>query len=209
MTPQHSDERYETPEGDACCASVEVAHFAGVQSVQQVFNALKFFADNMEIVISERLGHTTLREDYDAIENCAFNARILSRNDKGVRIENNVVGFAVCDEDSRFNQESCAVVAVDSVAQDALHPYVSSERVRRDISVAIVLTANERKIKKEGYSAAAPEEGLVVTMRRVSFLKLYRPELSMSKGTMQELQMGMSQWGDLMMKTMRDVLSAA
>ncbi|KAK1930859.1 hypothetical protein P3T76_013816 [Phytophthora citrophthora] len=197
MPPQHSDERLETPEGDTCCAHIEVAHFAGVESVQQVFNALKFFVDNMEIIVSERLGHITLREDYDAIENVAYNARIVSRNNKGIRIENNVVGFAtICGKDP------CAIVVIDSVDQDALHPYVSSERVRRDISVAIVLTASEN------CSTSCSRE-LIVTMRRVTFLKLYRPEFPVSKATLQELQMDAMQWNDLMMTTIRDVLSTA
>ncbi|KAL3660333.1 hypothetical protein V7S43_014487 [Phytophthora oleae] len=201
MPPQHSDERFETPEGDICCAHIEVAHFTGVKSVQQVFNALKFYVDNMEIIVSERLGHITLREDYDMIENVAYNARIVLRNNKGIRIENNVVGFATMCKKRR---EPCANIAIDSVDQDALHPYVSSERVRREISVAIVLTASERKIKTENCSRGRE---VIVTMRRVTFLKLYRPEFPVSKASLQELQMNVAQWNDLMMKTMRDVLS--
>ncbi|GMF31513.1 unnamed protein product [Phytophthora lilii] len=206
IIPQHSDERFETAEGDTCCAHVDVAHFVGVHSVGQVFNALKFYVDNMEIIVSERLGHITLREDYDEIENCAYNARLLSRNHRGILIEDNVVGFAsMCENgDCGFGYEPCAVVAIDSVDQDALHPYVASERVRRDISVAIVLTARPQ-IKKEFDSATEGGE-LIVTMRRVTFLKLYRPEFPVSKATLQELQMGVAQWDDLMMRSMRDAL---
>ncbi|GMF25800.1 unnamed protein product [Phytophthora fragariaefolia] len=192
--PQDSNERFETPEGDICCSRLEIVHFTGVKSIQQVFNALKIYVDNMEIIVSERLGHVALREDYDIIENFAYNARIVSQNNNGIRIENNVVGFASIND---INREPGAVVAIDSVNKDALHPYATRERVRREVSIAIVLTATN------------VDRVSVVTMRRAAFLKLHHPEFSVPSSALQGLQVDVAQWGNLMTQTMRDVLNAA
>ncbi|EGZ12139.1 hypothetical protein PHYSODRAFT_303904 [Phytophthora sojae] len=116
--------------------------------------------------------------------------------------------------DERFetgsSQEPRAVIAIDSVDQDALHPYIASERVRREISVAVLLTANDSNAKEdESYPSASSmseDGGLVVTMRRVTFLKLHNPEFPVSKAALQELQMDVALWSNLALKTMRDVL---
>ncbi|KAG3163139.1 hypothetical protein PI124_g6909 [Phytophthora idaei] len=57
----------------------------------------------MEISISERLGHITVRENYDMIEGAAYNARILSSDSNGITTESNTIVFAQLFEgDSRF-----------------------------------------------------------------------------------------------------------
>ncbi|RLN74396.1 hypothetical protein BBJ28_00013731 [Nothophytophthora sp. Chile5] len=217
---QCSDERFETPQGDLCCSHAVTVHFPGVNSIQQVFAALLFYVDNMEIIISERLGHITVRDDYDYIEGSGYNSRIISRDQNGIAVESSVVAFGGLFEKRKggFVHESCAVVAIDSVDKDELYPYVPSERVRRDISVAIVLTARRRKPKDPPESPREPssvrteapeaDDELVVTMRRVAFLKLYNPEFPVSKAALQELHGNIAQWGDVMLQSIRGVLDA-
>ncbi|RLN27316.1 hypothetical protein BBO99_00003580 [Phytophthora kernoviae] len=65
---QFSENKFETAGGHLCCIRYEAVQFPGVDSLQQVFNALWFFMTNMEIVISEKLGQITLRDDYDTAD---------------------------------------------------------------------------------------------------------------------------------------------
>jgi len=69
---------FETDNGDVCLLGSTVTRFPGVRSLRQVFDALWFYLTNMEISISELLGHITVREDHDMIEGSAYNSRILA-----------------------------------------------------------------------------------------------------------------------------------
>ncbi|KAE8881400.1 hypothetical protein PF005_g10348 [Phytophthora fragariae] len=81
---ENSNELFEDDNGDVISLGSTVVNFPGVRSLRQVFEALWFYLTNMEISISERLGHITVREDYDMIEGSAYNARITSSNTNGL-----------------------------------------------------------------------------------------------------------------------------
>eukprot|EP00644_Phytophthora_capsici_P015686 jgi/Phyca11/551930/estExt2_Genewise1Plus.C_PHYCAscaffold_440238 len=182
-----SNEKFETDEGDVCLLSSAVIHFPGVDSLEQVFQALCFYINNMEISISERLGHITVREDYDVIEGSAFNSRIISSDGNGVSMEANSVGFTqlFTGENPTFGGEPCGIAVSDSVDDDELYPYHSSER--------------------KGDSS---DEELVVTMRRTGFLKLHHPEFPVAPVVQQELEAGIAEWGNVMIKSIRETLYA-
>lgn len=122
---QDSNEQYETDEGDICFVGNTVVKFPGVQSLEQVFEALCFYLTNMEISISETLGHITVREDYDMVEGSAYNARIVSSDSNGISTESNTIVFMqlIREDDLRFGGEPCVVVASDCVDEDELYPY--------------------------------------------------------------------------------------
>ncbi|KAH7484942.1 uncharacterized protein KRP23_3996 [Phytophthora ramorum] len=205
---QDSSELQETDSGDIVSLNSSVIHFPGVKSLRQVFEALWFYLTNMEISISERLGNITVREDYDMIEGSAFNSRIMSSDSNGITTESNTIVFAQLFEegDPRFGGEPCALVASDCVDEDELYPYRTSQHVRKDISGGIVLTANRQK--KPITDEDAEEEELVVTMRRTGYLKIYRPEFPVSPFALQELEAGIADWGQVMIKAMREILYA-
>ncbi|KAG7377489.1 hypothetical protein PHYPSEUDO_011543 [Phytophthora pseudosyringae] len=71
--PQLSDERFETANGDTCCVIFQTIQLPGVKSPQQVYDALLFSVNNAEISISERLGHVTVRDDYEGVDGNIFN----------------------------------------------------------------------------------------------------------------------------------------
>ncbi|KAG3163136.1 hypothetical protein PI126_g5676 [Phytophthora idaei] len=197
---QESQETFETDEGDVCCTGNVVIHFPGVESLEQVFNALCFYLNNMEISISERLGHITIREDYDVIEGSACNSRIISSDSNGVSTESNTIVFTqlFAKGDPRFGGEPCAVVTSDCVDEDELYPYHGDERIRKDISGAIVLTASRQQDKTElaggTESIQIGSDGLVVVMRRSGMLKLHCPEFPLSPFAQQELEEGIADW---------------
>ncbi|RLN80034.1 hypothetical protein BBJ28_00008827 [Nothophytophthora sp. Chile5] len=217
---QQSRENFETEDGDFCSLGSSVVHFPGVRSLQQVFDAVCFYLSNMEISISERLGNITVREDYDVIEGSAYNARITSSDASGLTTETNVIGFTQLfgEDDPRFGGEPCAIVASDCVDEDELYPYRPSEHVRKDISGAVVLTASRRKKQhtekgravntdsKGGSDGGEDDDELVVTMQRAGFLKLHCPQFPVSPFASQELEAGISLWGDVMFKTVRGIV---
>lgn len=209
---QLSDERFESPQGDLCCVRFETVHFRGVESLEQVYNALIFYLTNMEISISERLGHITVRDDYDSIEGTAYNSRIASTEDCGVTTEMNAVSFPqlFAKDELGLGVGPCAVLASDCVDEDELYPYTPSERVRKDVSGAVVLTVGRRKVnrkgKQVGVAVMEEETELVVTMRRAAFVKLHKPQFPVSAFAMQELHEGIARWGDVMLKTVRSVV---
>ncbi|KAF1795930.1 hypothetical protein GQ600_3008 [Phytophthora cactorum] len=204
--PHTSDQRYETSEGDICSWHLEAFHFPGVESLEQVWEALLFHYNNIEIGISERLGHTTVRDDYDAIDGSVYNTHVLSRSDNCIPLESSIVTFShlFTEEDEGFGGHPCGILALDSVDEDELYPYFPNERVRLDTSGAIVLTANRRSaIGARKTTDGEEEDEVVVTLRRAAFLKLYNPQFTVSEATRQELQAGIGRWGDVLMKTIR------
>ncbi|POM64233.1 Hypothetical protein PHPALM_20270 [Phytophthora palmivora] len=187
---QYSDERFETAEGDFCGVRFEVVQFPGVESLQQVFNAAVYYLTIMEISITERLGHVTVRDDYETIDGSVYSARVLSTVCDNVTLEANSVLFPMMDPDEKYG-----MVVIDSIDEDELYPYNSAERVRKDVSATAVFTVgNDDKGE------------LVVTMRRAAFLKIHRPQFAISEDALHELATGIMAWGDVMMKTLRGIL---
>lgn len=204
-TDRESSEKFETDDGDICFVGNAVIHFPQVESLEQVLEALCFYLNNMEISISERLGHITVREDYDVIKGSAFNSRIISSDDNGISTESNTIVLTQLfgKGDPRFGGDPCAIVASDCVDEDELYPYRASERVRKDISGAIVLTASRQRTKS---AETTDGDELVVIMRRTGMLKLHRPEFPVSPFAQQELEAGIADWGKVMIKAMREIL---
>ncbi|KAJ8524640.1 hypothetical protein ON010_g16477 [Phytophthora cinnamomi] len=199
MKKQFSQHQFENEHGDLCCVRFDTIQFPGVRSLKQVYDALSFYKNNMEIIISEELGHITLREDYDTVGDEAFNTRIRSTNENGITTEGNVVSYRAMLDDEGYGGEPCAVIVSDSVNQDERYPY-SSQCVRKDISAAVVLTVDKRSQLND------PLDGVVVTMRRAAFYKVYRPDFPLSTPQFEDLRDGIAQWSDIMLKTVRGVL---
>ncbi|KAG6617223.1 uncharacterized protein IUM83_02684 [Phytophthora cinnamomi] len=214
---QNSNELLEDDNGNVFLLGSTVVTFPGVRSLRQVFEALWFYLTNMEISISERLGHITVREDYDMIEGSAYNARITSSDTNGITTESNAIVFGQLFEngDPTFGGEPCAIVASDCVDEDERYPYHLSEHVRKDISGGVVLTATRRKKQPttgkcgqllDEVEPTGQDEELVVTMRRAGYLKMHHPEFPVAPFALQELKAGIADWGQVMIKTMREVL---
>lgn len=196
-----SDQQYETAEGDLCSVHLESVQFPGVKSLQQVWDALQNHYTMLEISISERFGHTTVRDDYDSIGNSVQNIRVLSKSEGCTTVESSIITFSqfITEDDEGFDGQACAVLALDCVDEDELYPYFPKERVRFDTSGAIILTA--RRVTAQDDTEDDGE--LVVTLRRGAFLKLHHPQFPVCEATRQGLQAGITRWGDLIIKNIR------
>lgn len=200
LKPHVTDERFENAAGDYCCVRFEVMQFTGVSGVKQVYDALRFYLLNMEVMISETLGHVTTREDYDLIDKTLSNHRLLS-TEHGVELELNGVMFTdYADNCARAGNAPCGIVAVDFVDDDELYPYASSGRVRQDVSATCVITQQTRK--KRGSN----DDELVVVMTRGAFLRLDTGDVALSPQTQFDIRDGIARWGHAMIKCIHDIL---
>lgn len=148
LKPYVSEERFETARGDYCCTRFDVTQFRGVESVQQVFDSIMFYVLNVEISVWDQLGCISVRDDLDRVGTGMAHAHLVSTQ-CDLDTETNVVTFAECQGAS--DGVPSAVFAIDSVEDDALHPYKPHERLRKDVSQAIVLTPYMRtKAAKDG-----------------------------------------------------------
>ncbi|RLN75332.1 hypothetical protein BBJ28_00003213 [Nothophytophthora sp. Chile5] len=213
-----SEERYEDLDGAFGCVRFEIIQFPGVRSLRQVFDALTFYLFNMEISISERLGHITVREDYDSVDSdaCISNHRLISKDDNGVTSEFNAVAFAQffqqCEE---LGGQPCAMLATDAVDEDELHPYVPEERVRKDITAAILLTEervtqlrgdNDDTEGQERDGRQSRSDEVVVVMQRAAFVKIHRPQFQVPEDALTELDNSIADWGAVMVQAIRDII---
>lgn len=201
LKPHLSDERFENAQGDFCCVRCDVVQFEGARSVKQVYDAIIYYCMSMEITISERLGHITVREDYDYVERSISNRRLIS-NEFGVLTETNgVLFFQYFESHELSNGAPCGIITSDFVDEDALNPYIPTARVRKDVTSAVVLTQHMRK-KCNG------EEGeeLVVTMSRSGFLKLRRSDMEIAPHIVQEMRDGIAGWGQIMVRAINAML---
>ncbi|KAF4028079.1 hypothetical protein GN244_ATG20263 [Phytophthora infestans] len=197
---QESQDEFEADGGDVCCSGNVEIHFRRGVAKAGVRSSLPLRRQRG----NQQLGYITVREDYDVIEGSAFNSRIISSDENDVSTESNTIVFTqlFAQGNPRFGGEPCAVVASDCVDEDELYPYhgsdSGSERIRKDISGAIVLTVSRQQDKSE----------LAVVMRRSDILKLHCPEFSLSTFAQQEPEDGIVDWGKVMITTFREVLFA-
>ncbi|KAF4147014.1 hypothetical protein GN958_ATG03794 [Phytophthora infestans] len=194
----YSGELFESIDGDFCGIRFEIVQFPGVKSLQQVYDAALYYLTNMEISITERLGHITVRDDYETIDGSVYNARVLSTVHDTVTMETSSLLFPKMDPDGEYE-----IVVLDSIDEDELYPYSSAKRVRKDVSATAVFTVR-RKPTVNG------EEGeLVVTMRGSAFLKIHRPQFAVREDIQQEMATNIMAWGDVMVKSIRSIVYGA
>lgn len=207
LKPHTSDERFVDSEGGFSCVRLDVVQFDGVDSLKQVFDAALNYMFNMEINISERLGHVTVREDYPAIDRNIYNFRMVSNDDNGVSTESSAVSTAqYFDTDKPFGQP-VAVCVSDCVDQDDLFPYDPTKHVRKDISGTVILTAHRRQRHPSNIATVHGDGGeLVVVMRRMAFLRLHPAQFEISPLALQEMREGIARWGDVMLKSIRELV---
>lgn len=195
-----SEDRFETVNGDFCCAQYDVRQFAKVKSVKQVYDAVVSLLLNIEISVSELLGNITTRDDFDSIENSIVNFRLLT-TEFGVPLEKQGVLFMQYFDSHKMSQgEPCGVIVIDRVEKDELYPYTPLERMRKDSSVTIVLTPHWREATQGG-------KELVVTMSMGKFIKLRHSECpSATPEAVEQMRENVMSWGSVMFTRLHDIL---
>lgn len=166
------EERFETPSGDFCSLRFDIIPIRGARSVRAVFDAMLFYISNIEISISETLGHITIREDDDSSDASISHHRLVTRVGASIQSESNTVLFSEFTENAGNGQaddtnddddaggdgreNGFGIIASDFVDDDELYPYRPLERVRRDVSAMMTVTPHILMAKKKTKKSSSP-----------------------------------------------------
>ncbi|KUF94355.1 hypothetical protein AM588_10007446 [Phytophthora nicotianae] len=136
------ERRYEAGNGDFCSTRFTVTQFKDAKSVKEVFDLLLYYFCNIEISISEKIGHITIREDDGGDDGGIVQNRLVSTTHKNVKMESNTVMFSQYYDRSTQKSigsvdKSYGIIVADFVDEDDRHPYVPSQRVRRDVNAVL------------------------------------------------------------------------
>lgn len=202
LKPHTADERFENARGDYSCLRYEVVQFSNVTSVKQVYDAYMSYLLHIEISVSEQLGHITVRDDFDVIEDRLASYRFLTK-ENGVSIETHgAIFFQYFESHELANGGPCGVIMIDCVEDDALYPYIPNEAVRKDVIAVIVLTPHV----KPSSDGQEPDE-LVVTLSYGKYIKLHHSECPLATPeAVKSMRGNITGWGDVMLKSIQDIL---
>jgi hypothetical protein len=175
--PHAAGEQFVNESGDACSVRFLVEQFPASVSVRKVFEAAIFYTSNLEISFTDDAGRITIREDNDEIEDPTMSHhRTLSTIPPNLRIEGSVAVFTHFDEDSDFG-----ITTSTYVDRDDLHPYRPQERIRQDVTAALLVS----------------REKDCVVLRRLNHVRIHRNDhLPLSVELAMSLSEGVSRWGD-------------
>ncbi|EGZ12198.1 hypothetical protein PHYSODRAFT_547970 [Phytophthora sojae] len=127
--------------GKHYCVNFAISKYDGV-SVFQVGRAIYEQIAGKDEALNNAMGSTTIRESFDTIKCNFMHQRIVSSMhwegedaDKMPDMESNAIFYC------RFGDNS-AVLATDYIDQDDLHPYDTSNRIRKDVSSGVVLSGH-------------------------------------------------------------------
>ncbi|KAG3115697.1 hypothetical protein PI124_g5798 [Phytophthora idaei] len=155
--------RFETSRGDYCAVQFAVAHFRGATSVRAVFDAALFQIANVEMSMSEALGNITIREDDDNGDDNVTQLRLVTSTGSAPMappLETNSLQFNEFHEATTSGgpngtaTSGFGIIMADFVDEDELYPYRAHERMRKDVTAALLLTRlpkeEHRHIHREG-----------------------------------------------------------
>ncbi|KAG3156071.1 hypothetical protein PI126_g8898 [Phytophthora idaei] len=131
--------------GKHYCVNFAISKYDGV-SVFQVGRAIYEQIAGKDEALNNAMGSTTIRESFDTIKCNFMHQRIVSSMnwegeseaadaEKMPDMESNAIFYC------RFGDNS-AVLATDYIDQDDLHPYDTSNRIRKDVSSGVVLSGH-------------------------------------------------------------------
>jgi hypothetical protein len=202
--PYTSEERFVDDAGLFHCKRFDILQFDGLASGRPVYDALLFYHNNIEISMTETLGHLVLREDGDDADEgnpVLWNNRMVTHVTNGYTEEMNIVGFTHYrerDATTDSDVEVVGVIACGSVDEDDLYPYMPSERVRKDMAASY--TISECRRKKSGE--------LVVVLKRCVFMAIHPPQFHVPKATLDAMQDDITKWAPIMVRLVRDKVYA-
>lgn len=190
-------QQFETSTGDVYSVHCSREHYQGALSVKEVFDTLLFAFRHIEINISARLGHLTIREDDDSGGDNILQNRLVSMTHLGIAIESNSVLFSGYFENDPDHEDvgEYGIVALECVAKDDLYPYRPNERVRRDTTVIIQIKSFLNTVADaDGRTRQIP----AVVLTRWYMAKVYRPQIPVSSAVWSEIKVSMERWREAM-----------
>ncbi|KAE8985500.1 hypothetical protein PF011_g20360 [Phytophthora fragariae] len=208
------EERFETSRGDYCALRFAVSHFRGAVSVRAVFEAALVQIANVEMVMSDVLGNITIREDDDNGDDNVTQLRLVTSTGAAPEappLETNSLQFNEFHEATSSGGPHGAatsefgIIMADFVDEDELYPYKSQERMRKDVTAALLLT---RLPKEEHHRGRVGEDNeLVVKVTLWSLIKLHHSRLQVPYDCLEETRHEIGRWGEELVRGMQRTLS--
>ncbi|KAL3660370.1 hypothetical protein V7S43_014523 [Phytophthora oleae] len=130
--------RFEMDNGDFFSERLTVTQFKDAQSVRQIFDLLLFYYCNLEISISEKIGHITVRLDDDNGNKSITQNRLVSTTIRDLKVESNTLTFAHFHEHSDNKKRihgdgDYGMIVMDYADDDEKYPYQPTECIRKDV----------------------------------------------------------------------------
>lgn len=195
-------ERFETPQGNYCVTSFEILPLpssATSLGVRQAFDALYFLIWNVEITFSEWLGHITIRENDESLvldDKYAQHRLVATVAPTTAQVETNIVTFSEFQSHNDDEDGELGIIVVDSIDADALYPYQSSERIRRDTSGVFVL-------QRHSTGSGGGDMPTVVTLMRWSLSELHASKLLKDDPrATQDVRASLGTWGEKLVQAL-------
>eukprot|EP00644_Phytophthora_capsici_P014547 jgi/Phyca11/10734/fgenesh1_pm.PHYCAscaffold_54_\ len=198
LTPTNSlseERRFENDAGDYWAVRFTTTPFENAQSVKQVFDLVIYFLSNSEISISEKVGHLTVREDGDNLEQGIVQNRLVSMTGKGLHMETNSIIFHEYWDAGTDAYDAYGLIVSEFADADERHPYRPDRRIRKDASIAMEVRA---------YPSKQQEKVVVLTLWSHSHLR--RPNFPVLKDAWHELRENMDRWSQNMHKNILETL---
>lgn len=195
------DYRFESDEGDYWAVRFATSQFEPAQNVKQVFDLVVYYLCNIEISVSEKMGHLTVREDDDNSEEGITQNRLVSLTGKGLHMESNTVVFSEYFGATGPDQhDDYGLIVADFVDEDERHPYRPAERIRKDVNTVMEVRSYTRRSSHSGVDEK------VVVLTRWSHSRLRHPNFSVRKDGWYELRENMDRWSQNMHNTIMESL---
>ncbi|ETM33844.1 hypothetical protein L914_18961 [Phytophthora nicotianae] len=223
-------QRFTSDNGDVCLVRFDIKPLFSAQNVMQAFEGVRKFAYNLEISISDLVGHLTIREnDEEDWDTSIAQHRLVTTINHGVQVDTNNVTFTQYWEDGtgpnpqRAVGKELGIAVCNYVEDDALYPYRESERVRQDITYFVVIAKYPRDLPGafgdtdttatldsptgSEYGAGVSEdngneEDMVVALRWTC-LRLRKPPFPLDNATASRIREGMEQVDQAMFTAIR------
>ncbi|KAF1327305.1 hypothetical protein FI667_g7674, partial [Globisporangium splendens] len=199
------EERFETAHGDFCSLRFDIVPIRGAASVKSVFNTMLYYIGNIEIMLSETMGHVTIREDDDNSDKNISHHRLVTSIGNGLQIETNTVLFSELTEIE--GGDAMGVIVSDFIDDDELYPYRPHERIRRDVSMMLTASSYIEKAapshasggsESDGSNSNADEatEELIVVLKRWTLGKLHKTDLPVPVTVLQDIRDIYAKWSE-------------
>lgn len=163
--------------GAWCVEKFAVYPIRGSATVKQVLDALFFFTIHMDGMLTEGRGDATTRESSSELflegDLTVSQTRMVRDVADGLKVEWNAIVSSQLMEDDDEEGRQVGVMAINSVAKDEFYPYAPENRLRCDITSALVVKTYTNDSLKDSTKKkwCGEHSGVVITHH--SFYTVY------------------------------------
>ncbi|KAG6596050.1 Sulfatase protein [Phytophthora cinnamomi] len=192
--------RFEMDNGDFFSERLTISQFKDAQSVKQIYDLLLFYYANLEISISEKIGHITVRLDDDNGGKSITQNRLVSTTIKDLKVESNTITFAQFHQRDDRNGNSnvhgdgdYGMIVMDYADSDEKYPYQPGNSIRKDVVAVMEI--------RECNDSSKPGDRMTVLTKWVQN-KLHHPQFPVELKDWHDLRDRVDLFGKTMQRSL-------